>query len=144
MLQVLCSEEDPLLGKLKETWVRFEVQGRGSLHVHVLLWLEDPAEVRRVADEVIGSLPCRYTVTPAEDPDAEDIYHPIALAMDDPSTEATLTRIVRTKQVRRLHAIMGGGGLCCAIPITLWAKGHHSRPLPIALVYAGYSQLPSG
>ncbi|CAB1102612.1 unnamed protein product [Ectocarpus sp. CCAP 1310/34] len=33
---------DSVFGNVKDSWFRFEEQGRGSLHVHLLLWVADP------------------------------------------------------------------------------------------------------
>ena len=34
--------KDSVFGKVADYWYRFEEQGRGSLHLHLLLWIEDP------------------------------------------------------------------------------------------------------
>lgn len=31
-----------VLGPVKDFWYRFDEQGRGSLHVHLLLWIDKP------------------------------------------------------------------------------------------------------
>ena len=38
--QMLVKWEDGVLGEVEDHWFRFEGQGRGSLHLHVLLWLK--------------------------------------------------------------------------------------------------------
>ena len=45
-----------LLGKVKHSVVKWEVQGRGSLHTHVLLWIE-PEDVDRVSAQISGAMP---------------------------------------------------------------------------------------
>ena len=45
-----------LLGRIQHHVVRYEVQGRGSLHTHCLLWV-DPADVSRVSKEIVAAIP---------------------------------------------------------------------------------------
>lgn len=33
-----------MFGPIADSWFRFEEQSRGSLHLHLLLWVEKPAE----------------------------------------------------------------------------------------------------
>ena len=35
---ILC-EDNPILGRVEEHVTKFECQGRGSLHAHLLLWI---------------------------------------------------------------------------------------------------------
>ena len=48
-----------ILGRVTHYVTRIEVQHRGSLHVHILLWV-DQADVARVADEIIAYVPAIY------------------------------------------------------------------------------------
>ena len=45
-----------IFGKVLHSLVRFEVQGRGSLHSHILLWL-DPVDALHVRNEVVAYMP---------------------------------------------------------------------------------------
>ena len=47
---------DGILGRIKHYVARYEVQGRGSLHAHILLWLEEE-DVERVAAEIVAVVP---------------------------------------------------------------------------------------
>jgi hypothetical protein len=62
--------EGGLLGKVKHYLRRYEVQGRGSLHAHILLWLESKEEAEMVGQEITASMPCTYTqdVTDPDNP----------------------------------------------------------------------------
>jgi hypothetical protein len=55
----ILSQKDPLLGRVKHYVIRYEVQSRGSLHAHILLWLDDE-DVDRVTNEISAAVPGNY------------------------------------------------------------------------------------
>jgi hypothetical protein len=52
----IISKKGGLLGRVLHWVVRYEVQARGSLHVHVLLWLHAD-DVDRVTNEICACIP---------------------------------------------------------------------------------------
>jgi len=51
-----------MFGKIRQHVTRFEVQARGSLHAHIMLWV-DPKDIDRVADEITATVPAEYDTT---------------------------------------------------------------------------------
>ena len=58
---LLRSDGQGVLGRVQHHFTRYEVQMRGSLHVHILLWLH-PDDVDKTTSEIMASLPCKYTL----------------------------------------------------------------------------------
>ena len=56
---VLGASSKQILGRVQHHVTRIEVQHRGSLHVHILLWVH-PDDVARVADEIMAYVPACY------------------------------------------------------------------------------------
>jgi hypothetical protein len=54
-----CLLGHTLLGKVHHWVRRYEAQGRGCLHAHILLWV-DESDIERVAQEITASMPCTY------------------------------------------------------------------------------------
>ena len=52
-------KDDGILGRVQHHMIRWEAQHRGSLHAHVLLWVDD-ADADRVADEIMAYVPAAY------------------------------------------------------------------------------------
>ena len=57
---VLASSSKQILGRVQHHVTRIEVQHRGSLLVHILLWVH-PDDVARVADEIMAYVPAHYS-----------------------------------------------------------------------------------
>ncbi|DBA94595.1 TPA: hypothetical protein ACH3X1_002177 [Trebouxia sp. C0004] len=53
---VFRSDGNGILGRVKNHVIRYEVQDHGSLHAHIILWLE-PLHVDRVATEITACIP---------------------------------------------------------------------------------------
>lgn len=47
------------MGRVTQSVTRWEVQGRGSLHTHVLLWIH-PDDVERIADLLSAAMPADW------------------------------------------------------------------------------------
>ncbi|KAK9827574.1 hypothetical protein WJX74_011054 [Apatococcus lobatus] len=60
---VLGPSSPQILGRVQHHATRIEVQHRGSLHVHVLLWIH-PDDVARIADEIMAPRECDQYVIP--------------------------------------------------------------------------------
>jgi hypothetical protein len=61
---ILCTDESGrqkrgIFGNVTDHLVRYEVQGRGSLHVHMLLWLH-PDDIDSVSSEISGAVPAEW------------------------------------------------------------------------------------
>ena len=48
--------EKKILGKIEDYFIRYEFQGRGSVHAHVLLWVHT-SDIDRVANEIVAYVP---------------------------------------------------------------------------------------
>lgn len=80
MLYRFVKGKDSVFGEVTDSWFRFEEQGRGSLHLHLLLWLkkepvdEEPAGSQDSAgpdndrsdteERCVGILGCFAFLTP--------------------------------------------------------------------------------
>ena len=51
-----------ILGCVKEYVVRYEIQFRGSLHAHIILWIEN-SDVEYVANEITATVPAVFDTT---------------------------------------------------------------------------------
>jgi hypothetical protein len=47
------------LGRVKDYLIRYELQHCGSLHAHIILWIEDN-DVERVTNEITAVIPASY------------------------------------------------------------------------------------
>ena len=63
--------EKNILGKVNQEVVRWEVQGRGSLHTHVLLWI-DGNDVESVAAQISAAMPAEWDASKQEWIEPED------------------------------------------------------------------------
>jgi hypothetical protein len=57
MKEVLVEQQ--VLGKIDHFVMRLEVQGRGSLHAHIMLWVAEE-DVNRVTDEIVAVVPALW------------------------------------------------------------------------------------
>ena len=48
-----------LMGRVKHDVIRWEVQGRGSLHTHVLFWIH-PDDVELISDQISAAVPADW------------------------------------------------------------------------------------
>jgi hypothetical protein len=72
------TESSSLLGNVPHYLIRYEVQHRGSLHAHIVLWLSD-ADRERLASEICACVPAAYDAAaeqfiPPSDPSARRLY----------------------------------------------------------------------
>eukprot|EP00882_Tetradesmus_deserticola_P001750 GHRQ01001880.1.p1 GENE.GHRQ01001880.1~~GHRQ01001880.1.p1 ORF type:complete len:1314 (+),score=134.67 GHRQ01001880.1:549-3944(+) len=51
-----------LLGRVQHHVIRYEVQARGSLHAHIMLWVH-PDDIEGVANEIRADIPAKYDAT---------------------------------------------------------------------------------
>jgi hypothetical protein len=59
--------------------IRYEEQGRGSLHAHIILWL-DPSDIERVTNEICAVIPAEFNEAtgefiPPSDPESFALFH---------------------------------------------------------------------
>ncbi|KAK9829678.1 hypothetical protein WJX72_007303 [[Myrmecia] bisecta] len=67
-----------IFGRCTHHITRFEIQGRGSLHSHSILWIH-PADVEHVKRDIIAAVPGEvstdgHTITPPTNPTARRLY----------------------------------------------------------------------
>jgi hypothetical protein len=92
---ILRDDGKGILGRVKHHFTRYEVQMRGSLHVHILLWL-DPADVDRVTNEIMASLPLQHVQ------DATGKWVPVyPTEQEQDLPQAILYRQVQRKQLHK-------------------------------------------
>eukprot|EP00951_Prasinocladus_malaysianus_P000169 scaffold1283_cov18-Prasinocladus_malaysianus.AAC.1 len=60
-----------IFGKVKHWIIRYECQGRGSLHAHISLWLEDLQDAEKVWSEITAVIPGETKNEDVIPPDAE-------------------------------------------------------------------------
>eukprot|EP00798_Chlamydomonas_sp_ICE-L_P009807 gene9807-biopygen6985 len=72
-----------ILGRVTHHVIRFEVQNRGSLHAHIILWV-DPKDIERIASEICGMVPAEV----------------------DPSNSSSFIEPECPEQARLLHMIL--------------------------------------
>lgn len=111
-----------LLGRVLHYTLRLEVQGRGSVHAHIILWLEK-ADVDRICNQICACVPA---VWKPENPLADEADNGPGewVYPEDPR----LLRLVNTVLRKQVHicskiAIPGG---CCEF-------GHCARHFPAPL-----------
>ena len=51
-----------ILGYVKEYVLRYEIQFRGSLHAHIILWIEN-SDVEHIANEITATVPAVFDTT---------------------------------------------------------------------------------
>ncbi len=57
-MQLLPSSHH-LLGNIKKHVIRYEIQPRGSLHAHIILWIIEN-DIERITNEIITSVPIMF------------------------------------------------------------------------------------
>jgi hypothetical protein len=62
---ILCPDGKGLLGTVQHHVIRYEEQGRGSLHAHIILWVL-ASDVDRVSIEITAAIPADYSETMQE------------------------------------------------------------------------------
>lgn len=75
----ILGSDGGILGRVKNYVIRYEVQDRGSLHAHIVIWLE-PADVNTTAAEISACIPATFheatdTFTPPTDPHELALYN---------------------------------------------------------------------
>ena len=55
-MNTLILRNDGLCGRVKQHVFRYEIQNRGSMHAHVIFWVEKD-DVKRVASEISAHIP---------------------------------------------------------------------------------------
>ena len=95
-----CYSTGATLGRVQHDLVRYECQGRGSLHAHILLWVH-PDDIDRVSKEITASIPVSRTVG------AGCTANPFLDTCHD-ATQERLRQIVLRKQVHKCRHGPGG------------------------------------
>jgi hypothetical protein len=90
---VLCN--NGLLGKVLHYVIRYEEQGRASLHAKIILWVNE-RDVARVTNEISASIPAEY------DEDSETFVHPL-----DPDRLALKDLVLNKMHTRHLWCYFG-------------------------------------
>jgi hypothetical protein len=101
-----------MLGEVLHYLVRYEVQGRGSLHCHIILWI-NPNDLVQVSREICAYVPGHW------DPEAKTWTPPAG------EVERELFNIVLKKQ---MHVCREGG--CCAHKSNVCSFGFPFPPQP--------------
>ena len=81
-----------IFGKVLRYMYRLEVQERGSLHVHMVLWL-DPSDVDRVSSEIVACVPAEWDEATGE-----------FIPPTDPE-ELLMYRLVRRKEIHKCSKV---------------------------------------
>lgn len=84
-----------LLGRITNYLVRYEAQGRGSLHAHIILWVH-PEDLPDISKEIIAYIPCTWS-------EAENRWYPLPSPKD--------TRLLDLVLKKQIHTCREGG--CC-------------------------------
>ena len=72
MKTYIAKSKAGLLGRVTHYIVRYEVQSRGSVHAHIILWLH-PGDVERVTGEIVAVVPATF-VPPDDDSDSSGTF----------------------------------------------------------------------
>jgi hypothetical protein len=97
-----------VLGRVQHHVTRFECQGRGSLHAHIMIWVH-PDDLERTTNEIQAFIPAEYN-------NSTDTFTP-----PDAPEDLTLYRLVLRKQ---LHICRPDG---------CYEKGHCKYKFPFAV-----------
>lgn len=62
-----------LLGRVQHYLIRYECQGRGSLHAHIILWVH-PEDVDHVASEITATMPAEFDSNDSDWIPPTDVY----------------------------------------------------------------------
>jgi hypothetical protein len=91
----IAKNKGGLLGRVTHYVIRYEVQARGSIHAHIILWLH-PDDVETVTSEIVAVVPAKFVQEDETNPQS-------AGAFVDPSDERQLRlfHLVRRKQMHR-------------------------------------------
>ncbi len=81
-----------LLGRVVRWVIRFEVQDRGSLHVHMCLWMSNDAEADRIGSEICAHIPAAYN------PETQQFHVP------DANVDPVGRRLYFLVQNKQMHA----------------------------------------
>jgi hypothetical protein len=53
------SKDNGTLGKIKEYVIRYELQHRGSIHAHIILWVNE-IDLQRIRNEMVVFIPAIF------------------------------------------------------------------------------------
>ena len=90
-----------ILGRVTHHVIRYEVQNRGSLHAHIILWV-DPKDIERIASEICGMVPAEV----------------------DPSNSSSFIEPECPEQARLLHMILRKNMHTCGQVFTICSLCH--------------------
>ena len=79
-----------IAGRVLHYVIRYEVQERGSLHAHIILWVHKD-DIARVSAEICGAIPADFTPTDPEDPSSGGVFEPCA----DPEAQILCDMVLR-------------------------------------------------
>ncbi|KAG1678200.1 hypothetical protein FOA52_016137 [Chlamydomonas sp. UWO 241] len=99
----ILNKNDPhrpgMFGRVRGFMVRYEVQARGSLHIHMVLWL-DEVDTAEVAKEIVATMPADWDAAAeawVEPPPTDERRH-------------LLFKLVERKQMRNCSEVEKVGG----------------------------------
>ena len=90
----IAKNKGGLLGRVIHYVIRYEVQARGSIHAHIILWLH-PDDVERVSSEIVAVVPAELAVESSDPCSSETFVEPLG------AEQKLLFRLVRRKQMHR-------------------------------------------
>ena len=95
MSKYITNAKGGLLGRVTHYVIRYEVQQRGSLHAHIILWLH-PEDVSRVSAEIVANVPAEFVpLDPTDQRSTGEFRTPTC------PEQAQLSEIVQRKQLHR-------------------------------------------
>jgi hypothetical protein len=94
MKEHILSTNHPVLGDVKHFLLRYESQHRGSLHAHILLWI-DPMQIDAISQEICPSMLVRW------EPDPHTPGHHVRVDPMPDTPEADLLQLVQLKQMHQ-------------------------------------------
>ena len=96
-----------IAGRVLHYVIRYEVQERGSLHAHIILWVHKD-DIARIAAEISGAIPADFRPLYPDDPTAEGEFQPCT----DPEAQILCDMILR-KNMHRCTEVRAHEGRVC-------------------------------
>ena len=74
--EYILDDTHRIFGDVKDYALRYECQGRGSLHVHMVIWLRTPEDIAALDKRIISCVPCpRAVASRASLPSCDFLKH---------------------------------------------------------------------
>ena len=91
----IAKNKGGLLGRVIHYVIRYEVQARGSIHAHIILWLH-PEDVESVTSEIRAVVPAEFVKDDETDPHSSGHFvEPLG------AEQRKLSLLVQRKQMHR-------------------------------------------